>query len=313
MDEVTEFAEQNKGILGTVAFLAFLIAILYVIYTYLYPAVDPTYTNFLKGEHDARHAIRIHKPVPAIYTGGDFTFSFWMYIDDWNYKVASNKFLFAISPDPAVPTSTSPLVGMLTPIQNGLVVRANTVTAQQQPPAAPPAAPTPTTGGGSPDITIEANLQAMLNQQSSFAMYQSTVDTPCDIKEVPLQRWVNVTIVSSGRVLDVYIDGKLSRSCVLENVVNVPRGPLRLRLGENGGFGGRYASVQMWSQAMTPDVIYGIYMMGPTQGVHNIFTDLAKWLNLNVTFTGPVASGTQAPSNPFSSSTQQGSTIASRL
>ena len=313
MDDVTEFAEQNKGILSTVAFLAVLIAILYVVYTYLYPADDPTYTNFLKGEHDARHAVRIQKPVPAIYTGGDFTFSFWMYIDDWNYKVASNKFLFAISPDPATPTSVSPLVGMLTPIQNGLVVRANTVTAQQQPPVAPPAAPTPTAGGGSPDITIEANLQAMMNQQSSFAMYQSTVDTPCDIKEVPLQRWVNVTIVSSGRVLDVYIDGKLSRSCVLENVVNVPRGPLRLRLGENGGFGGRYASVQMWSQAMTPDVIYGIYMMGPTQGVHNIFTDIAKWLNLNVTFTGPEPGHTQAPSNPFGAATQQASALASRL
>jgi hypothetical protein len=313
MDDVTEFAEQNKGILGTVAFLAVLIAILYVIYTYLYPAVDPTYTNFLKGEHDARHPVRIQKPVPAIYTGGEFTFSFWMYIDDWNYKVASNKFLFAISPDPAVPTSTSPIVGMLTPIQNGLVIRANTVTAQQQPPGAPPAGPTSTAGGGSPDITIEANLQAMMNQQSSFAMYQSTVDTPCDIKEVPLQRWVNVTIVSSGRVLDVYIDGKLSRSCVLENVVNVSRGPLRLRLGENGGFGGRYASVQMWSQAMTPDVIYGIYMMGPTQGVHNIFTDISKWLNLNVTFTGPASGQTQGPSNPFSAATQQASALASRL
>jgi hypothetical protein len=313
MDQATEFVEQNKGMLGTVSFLAVLIAILYVVYVYLYPAADPNYTNFLKDEHDARHPIRILKSVPSIYTGGDFTFSFWIYVDDWNYKVASNKFLFAISPDPAVPTSTSPIVGMLTPIQNGLVIRANTVTASQQPPAAPPAAPTPTTSDGSPDITIEANLQAMLNQQSSFAMYQSTVDTPCDIKEVPLQRWVNITIVSSGRVLDVYMDGKLSRSCVLENVVNVPRGPLRLRLGESGGFGGRYSSVQMWSQAMTPDVIYGIYMMGPTQGVHNIFADISKWLNLNVSFTGPAPAPGQAQASPFSAMTQQGSAIASRL
>jgi hypothetical protein len=71
--------------------------------------------------------------------------------------------------------------------------------------------------------------------------------------------------------------------------------PLVLRLGESGGFGGRYSSVQMWNQQLTPDVIYGIYMMGPTQAQHNIFTDISKWLNLNVSFTG------SAPGQPIPS------------
>jgi len=119
--------------------------------------------------------------------------------------------------------------------------------------------------------------------------------TPCDVKDVPLQRWVCITIVSSGRVMDIYMDGKLARSCVLDSVVSVPRGNLKLRLGEYGGFGGRYSSVQMWSQQLTPDVIYGIYMMGPTQAQHNIFTDISKWLNLNVSFTG------SAPGQPIPS------------
>ena len=133
------------------------------------------------------------------------------------------------------------------------------------------------------------------------------MDTPCDVKEIPLQRWVCLTIVSSGRVLDVYMDGKLSRSCVLDNIVHVPRGPLVLRLGESGGFGGRYSSVQMWNQQLTPDVIYGIYQMGPTQAQHNVFTEIAKYFNLNVSFTGsapgqpiPGSTASQSPSNPFS-------------
>jgi hypothetical protein len=157
-----------------------------------------------------------------------------------------------------------------------------------------------TTSAG-PDITVETNLQQLLTQQTSMAMFQSTVDAPCDVKEVPLQRWVNITIVSSGRVLDVYMDGKLSRSCVLDNVLNVPRGQLKLRLGESGGFGGRYSSVQMWSQQLTPDVIYGLYQMGPTQAQHDLFTSVAKYLNLNVSFTGS-APGQPIPSgggNPF--------------
>jgi hypothetical protein len=304
MDQAQQFVTENRGILGTVALLAVLIAVLYVVYSYLYPADDPTYTNFLKGEHDARKPITVHHKVPSIYTGGDFTFSFWVYIDDFNYKAASSKFLFAISPDPLTSTSTSPLVGMLTPMTNGLMVRANTIAASAATPAQNPVGPTaiaPSSGAG-PDVTIESQLQAVLNQQSSTAMFESTVSAPCDIKDVPVQRWVCITIVSSGRVLDVYMDGRLTRSCVLDNVVNVPRGTLRLRLAEAGGFGGRYASVQMWNQQLTPDVIYGIYQMGPTQGDHNIFTDFAKFLNLNVSFTGsapgqPIA--TQASANPF--------------
>lgn len=299
MDQATEFVQQNKGWMGTVALLVVLLAVLYVVYQYLYPADDPTYTSFLSTEADGRKTFVGKKKVPAIYTGGDFTLSFWMYIDDFNYRSSSYKHLFSIQPQTATPSSTAPIVGVLTPLQNNLMVRANTVSAG--------ASASPVTSGSAaagPDITVMSNLSQLLNGQTSASMFQSTVEAPCDVKEVPLQRWVCVTIVSSGRVLDVYMDGKLARSCVLDSVVNVPRQPLELRMCDAGGFGGRISSVQMWSAQLTPDVIYGIYMMGPTQTQHNIFTDVAKWLNLNVSFTGstpgePVS--TKAPTSPFQS------------
>jgi len=290
MEQATQFVQQNSSILSTVAFLVVILVILYVVYTYLYPADDPTYTQFLKGEADARKPLAMDKRyVPAIFTGGDFTLSFWIYVDDWNYKTMSNKFLFAISPENLGTTSVSPLVGLLTPIKNSLMVRAATVgsNATPVPGAAPPS------NSHAPDINTESNLQNLLQNKSSMSMFESTVEAPCDIKEVPLQRWVCVTIVSSGRVLDIYMDGKLSRSCVLDNVLQVPSGKLVLRLGESGGFGGRYSSVQMWSQQLTPDVIYGIYQMGPTQTKHSIYTDITKYLNLNVSFTG------SAPGQPI--------------
>jgi hypothetical protein len=108
------------------------------------------------------------------------------------------------------------------------------------------------------------------------------------------------------------MDGKLSRSCVLDNVLEVPRSPLRLRLGESGGFGGRYSSVQMWSQQLTPDVIYGIYQMGPTQTQHDLFTEVGKYLNLNVSFRGP-ASGQQDEVNPFNQMYDRVSTVTDRI
>jgi len=295
MDQVTQYVRDNSSIISTLAFLAVILVTLYVVYSYLYPAEDPTYTQFLRGEADARKPIAMDKKrVPAIFTGGDFTFSTWIYIDDWNQHAGKYKFLFAISPDPVDSSlSVSPLVGLLTPLKNGLMVRASTVGDR----AAPAPGPASAMGSATPDVTVEPTLQQLLNGETSTTMWDNTVDTPCDIKEVPLQRWTNITVVSSGRVLDVYMDGKLSRSCVLKNVLDVPRGPLQLRLGGRQSFGGRYSSVQMWNQQLTPDLIYGIYQMGPTQTKRDIFTDLAKYLNLNVTFTGP-APGSTTPSGP---------------
>jgi len=70
---------------------------------------------------------------------------------------------------------------------------------------------------------------------------------------------------------------------VLDSVVQVPRGDMFLSLGV---FGGRFSSVQMWNQQLTPDVIYGVYMMGPSQTQHNVITDVSKYLGVNATFTG---------------------------
>jgi hypothetical protein len=316
MEEVTGFVKQNSSLLSTFAFLIVIIVLLYVVYTYLYPADDPTYTQFLRGEADARKPISLDRTsVPSMYTGGDFTLSFWIYVDDWNYKANTYKWLFAISPDNYSRNSYSPIVGLLTPLRNDLLVVGATTSASTATPE-PGAPPT----SHAPDVTRESTLQDLLDQKISMNMFEDTVTgAGCNVKEVPIQRWVCVTIVSSARVIDIYMDGRLSRSCVLPNALQVPRGKLVLRLGEHGGFGGRYSSVQMWGQQLTPDVIYGIYQMGPTQTQHNIFTDVAKWLNLNVSFTGSAPGqpiDVKANINPFNSMTgvyQQNEALMSRL
>jgi hypothetical protein len=302
MEASSEFVQQNKSILSTVAFLAVMIGLLYAVYVYMYPGANPTHTVFLKGEADARKEVPIKGDVPTIYTGGDFTLSFWIYIDDFNYLASRSKFLFALSPKTVNTTTVSPLVGVLTPMTNGLMVRAHTAKTQSRPSPGTVAAPV-ISGGASPDITQETVLQQLLSQQTSINMFQSTLDAPCDVKDIPIQRWVNISIVSSGRVLDVYVDGKLQRSCILDNVIHIPRQPLHLRLGDNGGFGGRYSHVQMWSTQLTPDAIYGIYQLGPSPISHNIFAGLSGLLNLDVTFSGsapgqPVKS--TVPANPWS-------------
>lgn len=275
MEQLRQYTQQNSGMITSVIFIALAGLILYVVYSYLYPADDPSYVLFLDSEKDSRAGtipLKNDGKTPAIFAGGDFTLSFWIYVDDWNYNVAKYKPLFNIGPRLVAgegDTNRSVLVGLLTPYQNSMLVRGATTT--------PPTA--------IPDITVPSTRTTMMNGQTSAAMFQSTVDSPCDIKDVPLQRWTCVTIVSNGRTLDVYMNGKLSRSCILDSILQVPSKPCYLSLGT---FGGRYATVQMWNTQLTPDVIHSVYMMGPSQAKHNIITDITKYLGMNVTFTGSI-------------------------
>lgn len=308
MDQATAFVQNNGSMIGTVVFIVLALILLYVIYSYIYPAADPSYVQLLQNEADARSPVPISNRPPTIHTGGDFTISMWIYVDDWNYRVASPKFLFAIQNQDL----KIPIVAILNPYKNNMTVGVNAVGSSS-----------------APSLTDYGTLVNLLTNKISMSMFDSGIgsgaepypnvgplgpggtqqnpepgDNTVEVKEIPLQRWTCLTFVSSGssKLLDIYVDGKLTRSTVFSNMPKVPRGPLSVRLGEFGGFGGRYSSVQMWNQQLTPDAIYGIYMMGPTQSQHNILTDISKYLNLNVSFTGSAPGQpiqTTAPSNPF--------------
>lgn len=316
MDQVSGFVQSNSGWLGPVVLLFVLIGAVYLIYSYLYAASDPTYTLLLDGEAVARSPVKLtNDKIPRIATGTDFTLSMWFYIDDYNYRASQSKFLFALGPALLGDSTQNVLVAALAPTTNDLMIRANARAATVTSPA--PSSLPAATGTATPDITRELTLRNLMSQQTSMSMFQPTAGpealTPCDIREVPLQRWVNLTVVVSGRTMDVYVDGKLTRSCVLDSVVAVPNGKLTLRMGDYNGFGGRVSYVQMWASQLTPDAIYGVYQMGPSRAPTNLFQRLAKWLDLDVTFTGP-APGERAPApvsqmsgDPFASLYQEGS------
>jgi hypothetical protein len=44
---------------------------------------------------------------------------------------------------------------------------------------------------------------------------RSTSATDCEISDFPLQKWVNLLISFNGTAMDVYVDGKLVKSCVV--------------------------------------------------------------------------------------------------
>lgn len=83
----------------------------------------------------------------------------------------------------------------------------------------------------------------------------------CTIRNFPLQKWVNLTMSLYGRTLDVYIDGKLVRTCILPGVAKSGTGGSILVTPGNG-FSGWTSQTRYWPDATNPQEAYGIYKEG---------------------------------------------------
>lgn len=147
-----------------------------------------------------------------------------------------------------------------------------------------PAAAPPSTGAGAsttpPNVSDAMNVgnlsaSSINNMFAPTAMNDSLLTTPpmCDLNEIDLQRWTMVTVVLSGRTIDVYMDGKLSRSCMAPSYFKVDPTGVKAAITERGGFDGYTANTSVANYAMNPDEIYRAYLLGP-EGVN---MDIISW------------------------------------
>lgn len=84
----------------------------------------------------------------------------------------------------------------------------------------------------------------------------------CRINNVPLQTWVNISFSINGRVLDLYMDGKLVRTCILSSNPIVVPGDSDLIITPEGGFSGFTTNIQYYDDSKNPTEIYKIYKVG---------------------------------------------------
>jgi hypothetical protein len=110
--------------------------------------------------------------------------------------------------------------------------------------------------------------------------------TPCDVMDIDLQRWINVTVSVNGRIMDVYMDGKLARSCILSNLQDIAADKAQkiVLMPTDVLFNGYVSGLTVSNYALTPDVIYGRYQAGPYSGTG--FLDyLVDKLGIRVSYT----------------------------
>lgn len=188
--------------------------------------------------------------------GGEFTLSTWLYLDATGSAATANKArpVLTLSNSKTLQDWRANSIAVaLYPNNPHLMVRVRTQGAGAT--------------AGSTDYTVADNFRALLSSpEMSAALQGAGMDHPlCDVFDMDLQRWTLVTLVFSGRVVDVYVDGKLSRSCVLPGVPDVRRD------GDNAvtlyrSMGGRYSNVRLYNAALTPDRVWALYAAGPSAG-----------------------------------------------
>jgi hypothetical protein len=93
---------------------------------------------------------------------------------------------------------------------------------------------------------------------------ESNTDLDCEISDFPLQKWVNLIVSFNGSAMDVYVDGKLVKSCVV-NLGSKLNETDTIVLGDNTkslndiGF---ITNVKLKASPIAPQEAWDIYSQG---------------------------------------------------
>ena len=207
------------------------VIILYLLWQYLFVS-----STVLLSFSKANVANRLPTGSLSKNPSGNYSFSVWVYVTDWS-----------VNPNQ---------------IKNVLSV---------------------TTGGASnPKYLFYISLDAVVNNLLIYALpsgelgngngnLQPPPEPSCRISNFPLQSWVNIGVSVYNRAIDVYMDGKLVRTCPLINVAAPISGTDIVTTGGDNpggdmikqyGFSGFIASVTYSSNPISPHEAWDTYSKG---------------------------------------------------
>ena len=285
----------------TIIFLLLGITAIYYLYTFLYSSSESKMVLLSGPKRSADSPLEKPPTIPSPYEGGEYSVNTWVYISSFNKNRNTRKHIFELKG-----TYFSSLLIGLGAYNNTLVVRTHTKdpsvesfadaqgitvpagiatqlgAGQSSQGVNPRVTYVPGTSGSTvppnaADATSAGNLSAgtVNSMFTPTAMNDSLLTTPpvCDLPEIDLQRWTMITVVLSGRTIDVYRDGKLSRSCMTPSYYKVDPTGVKALMTERGGFDGYTANTSVANYAMNPDEIYRAYLLGP-DGVN---MDVFSW------------------------------------
>lgn len=242
-----------KLIIGVVI----VVIILYLIWSYFFTSIQ-VIMSFQNGIEPTQSQVS-GKSV-AKSGKNNYSFSMWVYVSNWNVNYGEQKNILAIS-------SENPMVPYVFHValdntRNDLNIYVDYTDA---------IGPT-----GMSMTDNSGNQQAPMSTQF------------CKVSNFPIQSWVNISISVYNRAVDIYIDGKLVKTCPLPNVASTIGAGSTIYIGgvSSGGgsinsssrsltgFDGYIASVIYNPEVISPQDAWNIYARGYSNtgfGFGNLF------------------------------------------
>ena len=225
--------------------------------------------------HDGKKIARFSfGSIPVGTERNTYNYNFWVYINDYDYRSGEDKCLLYKGLNSSsvhnLDTNENPGVYLLKNT-NTLRVLINLETRynekesceyndnEEEAEAEGEAAESNIVSAS--NNTLNNNL--IINEK--FAVQHSNKEKlgcdHCDVKHFPLQKWVSVNISITNNVLDLSIDGKLHKSCVLKGSPRVNDNDLLVC--PEGGFNGFISNLKVSSKALSVEDIEKLYKKGP--------------------------------------------------
>ena len=154
---------------------------------------------------------------------GAYSMQWWMYVKDWNYGFGKKKAIIKRA-DPTNPSVLNPSVS-LHPTDNSLQVSVSVFPSSEG--STGKTEPAPAGHSGATDDVFV-----------------------CEVPNIPLQTWFSVSVSVFGRNLDIYVDGKLVKSCFLPGVPKPAVGDIQVT--PEGGFSGQVCDLTHYPRMLAP-------------------------------------------------------------
>jgi hypothetical protein len=163
--------------------------------------------------------------------GVEFTWSCWIFINDLEYKTGQYRCVFYKGNDfknssTVTQGADTTLIGVNFP-------------------------------NNAPGLYIAPNTNNLIIFMNTF----NDINTKVTINEIPMNKWVNVLIRCKNTLLDVYINGDISKSLQLNGVPKQNYGDVYV--AENGGFDGYISNLWYYDHALNPIEISNLVYQGP--------------------------------------------------
>jgi len=226
------------NVLSIVLIIAVII-LLYIVIRYVM-SEPSTLSGLSSGtEMQTISAATLSKTAEGTYAS-NFSYSIWFYVNDWNYAYGKPKVVFGrMSSMSTTGVATTDVEGVSGSGPCPLVVL----------------------GAIENNLDVAVTVYPGISNNTSLTDSTNSLIHRCSVADIPIQKWNNLMVSVYGRSMDIYLQGKLVKTCVLPGIAKI-NDAANVYVTPNGGFSGWTSKFQYFPYSTDPQTAWNIYQQG---------------------------------------------------